>query len=258
MSTNETGQNEAPQTEAQRIALRDDSGGDWQKANDRYFNAVKQNRDLQTNIDALNERLGGLENLLGSRVNPNERRSGSAVDRIANEWAIPADDLRDAISEIAREEVRGSLQPLAEGMAARNKAVQRFGKEFVENESEMLNWVANDAEASETYNALMAVNKHEQAYNYGWNMFRAARSEQTPPTPSAEDASRRNAARVPSNSAPASRNPAGQHDEREEFTSAVDNYRFDRDLRPVAKALWRGKPLTWDEHLRAMMQEGRD
>lgn len=245
-NTNEQNKND------ERIPLRDDTGGDWSKANKRYFDAVNQNRDIQ-------DRLDRLEQTFSERVNPAERAAErrTALERIEAEYALPAEMLRQAIREVAGVEYDERMMPLAEGMAARNKAVEKWGKEYVENEADMLTWAASNPEVKDTYNALLSARKPQAAYDYAFSMFRVAKASQSPQAPTEEDVARRNAANVPRGGAGPGRNAATDGSREKDFNDALGYYRETRDMRPVAKELWRGQPLTWAEHMRAFMQEDK-
>lgn len=244
-------------TSATRIALRDDTDGDWEKANDRYFNAVKQNREIQNALNSQQQELQELKAaLLEQRVNPTDRTARrSALAQLTEEYALPADVLQSAIEEVATNVLNRTLEPLSEAMTARESAVKSLGKEFVEHEADMLAWLAENKDVSDTYSALQAARKPAQAYKYAWDLYRAHATERAPE----DQGVKRNAAGLSGGGGGSVvRNAAQGEDRAAKFDKALQRYRMDKDLRALSNELWADRPLTWAETLRAQLQEGRE
>lgn len=98
-----------------------------------------------------------------------------------NEWGLPVDDLRQAISQ----QVAEALQPLTRSVQARNAVIQRK-PEFLKHESQVMQWLAENPELNARYQRGLQTDP-ELAFEWAYNEYGTQKRAEAPAQQSVTD-----------------------------------------------------------------------
>lgn len=143
----------------------------------------------------------------GQAVNPHQavpqRGHSSAYERL-REFGIPADDLREAILSEVQTNLSEALAPIARqiegGSRARQHMLASYGKDYVQFEQDVAQFLSSDPQVQRTYNSLFQADP-AAAVEWGFLKFSDHRRRQhgdAPPNGAPPSDDSQSHARVPS------------------------------------------------------------
>lgn len=138
-------------------ALFQKAGGDWSKANDSYFHAVKELGSAKDALQATTQRMQQLEGFVAQHlgVGGQPNYSNDPLAPIQNELGLPIEPMRQGI----RGEVQAALQELLGPVLNRHQAEEALADE-IENFDQLRNqaraYMRTNPQLAETFNAVQS------------------------------------------------------------------------------------------------------
>ena len=170
-------------------ALFKKAGGDWGKANDSYFSAVKELQRVQgiaSNAEQLAEQNRQLQGALANLVGAGQ--PGGPVDlfaQIQTETGLPAEPFRNAVSSVSRATVMEELGKMFSPILSQMQADETLSAEidnFDQLKGDARKFMRDNQEVADTFNAVRAANPIA-AWKYAIREMAIAKGQKAP-TPS--------------------------------------------------------------------------
>lgn len=141
---------------AVQSALYQKAQGDWNKANDSYFHAVKELGSTKDVLQATTQRMQQLESFVAQHLGVGgQPASNDPLAAIQNELGLPIEPMRQGI----RGEVQAALQELLTPILARTQAEETLAGEienFDQLKSQARQYMHQNPQLAETFKAVQA------------------------------------------------------------------------------------------------------